>query len=217
MVKAIVARAKKAGVPKEVVEKALNNSKDNSNAQSDVYEGAIGSVLVIVEVLTDNRSRTAMKIREALKAAGGAMGTSGCASWAFSRKGLLSFEGSGGRAAMEALVEVAIDAGADDVLERRDEHLLDTATAETAEADGASFKLDVWTQPDELALVKSKLVEAAYEPVDERLVFKANQPVALGGEKRDIVDAAFNDLRDLEDVEDVWHNLLPDEDESEEA
>eukprot|EP00965_Chrysotila_dentata_P100709 3327461-Pleurochrysis_carterae.AAC.4 len=51
---------------------------------------------------------------------------------------------------MEALVEVAIDAGADDVLERRDEHLLDTATAETAEADGASFKLDVWTQPDEV-------------------------------------------------------------------
>jgi len=59
-------------------------------------------------------------------------------------------------------------------------------------------------------------VEKYFSPCTQ-LVFKANQPVALGGEKRDIVDAAFNDLRDLEDVEDVWHNLLPDEDESEEA
>ena len=109
--------AKAVSMPKENIQRALKKGSgelEGGNFDEIFYEGyGAGGVAVLCEVLTDNRNRTAPEIRKVFEMAGGKLGSTGCVAWMFDSKGL--FLVSGDKADEDTLMEIALEAGADDV------------------------------------------------------------------------------------------------------
>ncbi|MDH7599093.1 MAG: YebC/PmpR family DNA-binding transcriptional regulator [Sedimentisphaerales bacterium] len=110
-------KAKAANMPKDTIEKAIKRGTgglEGSNYEEVVYEGyGPGGVAIMVEVLTDNRNRTAPEMKKLFERHGGSMGAAGCVSWMFSKKGLITVSTSA--ASEERLLDIALAAGADDM------------------------------------------------------------------------------------------------------
>ncbi len=133
---AVVTKAKAANMPndniKRTIEKALG-AGNSDNFESITYEGyGPGGVAVIVETMTDNRNRTASEMRHYFDKYGGKMGTTNCVSWSFDRKGVIVIDNEDGDLDEDAVMEAALEAGADDF-----------------EADGAVF--EVYTAPEQVS------------------------------------------------------------------
>lgn len=109
--------AKAISMPKENIERAIKKGTgelEGGNLDEILYEGyGPGGVAVLCEILTDNRNRTAPEVRKIFELAGGKLGATGCVAWMFDRKGLIIMNKS--QIEEEALMEVALEAGADDV------------------------------------------------------------------------------------------------------
>jgi YebC/PmpR family DNA-binding regulatory protein len=109
--------AKAVSVPKDNIARAIKKGTgelDGGNLEETVYEGyGPGGVAVLCEILTDNRNRTAPEIRKIFEMAEGKLGESGCVSWMFERKGLFIIPAD--KVDEDVLVELALEAGADDV------------------------------------------------------------------------------------------------------
>ncbi len=109
-------KAKEANMPKDTIEKAIKKGTGDLNGvtyEDVLYEGyGNNGVAIMCEVLTDNRNRTAAEIRKIFENKGGSLGASGCVAWIFHKKGLLVVEAD--EADEETLMELAIEAGADD-------------------------------------------------------------------------------------------------------
>ena len=109
--------AKAVSVPKDNIARAIKKGTgelDGGNLEETLYEGyGPGGVAVLCEILTDNRNRTAPEIRKVFEMAEGKLGESGCVSWMFERKGLFIIPAA--KVAEDALMELALEAGADDV------------------------------------------------------------------------------------------------------
>ena len=156
----VVAKAKAANMPndniKRTIDKALG-SGNTDNYESVTYEGyGPGGVAVIVEALTDNRQRTAPEVRHYFDKFGKGMGAQGCVSWSFDRKGVITVE----KAAYteDQMMEVAMEAGADDVIDDDDVWTLQTAMADFAAVRDALESAGVTMQSAELAMVPQNLV-----------------------------------------------------------
>ena len=110
-------KAKAANMPKDTIEKAVKKGTgDFGDVQYEeiLYEGyGPNGVAVMVETLTDNRNRTAPEIKKIFERSGGSMGTSGCVSWMFQKKGLVTV--SSANVDEDSLMEIALGAGADDM------------------------------------------------------------------------------------------------------
>lgn len=110
-------KAKAANMPKDTIEKAIKKGTGElggTNFEEVLYEGyAPGGVAIMVEVLTDNRNRTGPEIKRLFEKHGGSLGTGGCVGWMFSKKGLITV--STGAVDEEELMEIALNAGADDM------------------------------------------------------------------------------------------------------
>jgi len=110
-------KAKAANMPKDTIEKAVKKGTGElGGVQYDevLYEGyAPGGIAVMVEGLTDNRNRTAPEIKKIFEKRGGSLGASGCVSWMFGKKGLITVEA--GAIEEDTLMEIALMAGADDL------------------------------------------------------------------------------------------------------
>lgn len=110
-------KAKAANMPKDTIEKAIKKGTGESGAvnfESVLYEGyAPGGVALMVEALTDNRSRTAPEIKKIFEKYGGALGATGCVNWMFSKKGLITVNTAD--AGEEQLMEIALASGAEDI------------------------------------------------------------------------------------------------------
>jgi YebC/PmpR family DNA-binding regulatory protein len=110
-------KAKAANMPKDTIEKAIKKGTGGAGAVSFeeiLYEGyAPGGVAMMVEVLTDNRHRTAPEIKRLFERYGGSLGTGGCVNWMFSKKGLITVRTCD--ANEEELMDTALSAGADDM------------------------------------------------------------------------------------------------------
>jgi YebC/PmpR family DNA-binding regulatory protein len=110
-------KAKSVNMPKDTIEKAIKKGTGEVNGVNFtevVYEGyGPGGVAIMVEVLTDNRNRTAPEIKRIFERHGGAIGTSGCVNWMFSKKGLITVKTAGVNE--DELMEIALTAGADDM------------------------------------------------------------------------------------------------------
>ncbi|PIK87669.1 transcriptional regulator [Synechococcus sp. 65AY6A5] len=112
-----VEKAKAAGMPAENIERAIakgsGNWADDSPLEEIRYEGyGPGGVAVLIEAMTDNRNRTAAEVREAFSKVGGSLGESGCVSWLFRQKGVISLEGV---TDPEALLLAVAEAGGEDL------------------------------------------------------------------------------------------------------
>ncbi len=112
-----IEKAKAANMPKNTIQKAIKKGTGELGAVSFeevLYEGyAPGGVAIMVEALTDNRNRTTPEIKRLFEKHGGSLGTSGCVNWMFSKKGLITV--STAETGEEQLLEIALNAGADDM------------------------------------------------------------------------------------------------------
>ena len=126
-----IATAKSENMPKDNIERAIKKGTgelEGINYEEYVYEGyAPGGVALLIEVMTDNKNRAAADIRYVFNKRGGSLGEAGCVAWMFEKKGLLVFEQD--QVAEDEVLEVALEAGADDVITTEDQYEVHTELA----------------------------------------------------------------------------------------
>ena len=163
--RAAIDTALSANMPKDTIERAA--ARGAGNLDSDSYEelryegyGPNG-VAIVVDCMTDNRNRTVADVRHAFTKHGGNLGTDGSVSYLFKKVGLINVEGN---VEEEALMEVAIDAGAEDVVQNED----------------GSY--EITTAWEEISSVNDVLVSAGYDLATSEVTMQAETTVSLGQE-----------------------------------
>ena len=147
---------------------------------------------VICEALTDNKNRTAADVRHAFDKNGGSLGATGCVSWMFDTKGLITIENDGSIDEDELMMD-ALDAGADD----------------TTSEDGY---IEITTDPQVLGEVRDALIEKGYT-LDSAEVSRIPQnTVSLSEEQQESIIKMIDMLEENDDVQNVYHNAELDED-----
>lgn len=188
--RAAVDKALSANMSKDVIERAIKKATgalEGVEYEEVRYEGyAPGGVAVIVDCLTDNKVRTVADVRHAFSKFGGNLGTDGSVSFMFAKRGVLWFEAGSDE---EKITEIAIDAGADDVVVYPD--------------DGS---IDVLTAPDAFAAVKAAMEAAGLVPGQAEVTFRADNTSAVTGETAQQVVKLLNWLEDMDDVQNVYSN-----------
>jgi YebC/PmpR family DNA-binding regulatory protein len=187
--RAAILAAKAENVPKDNIERAIKKSQGGDSESYDEirYEGyAPAGVAVIVEALTDNRNRTAGEVRAIFTKNGGNLAETGAVSFMFDRVGVVEYDT--GVASADAMLEAAIEAGAEDVISNEDGH-------------------QVFTQPDDLAEV-SKALEAKFgEPRKSALTWKPQNTIAVDDEAGEKILKLIDSLDDNDDVQNVYANF----------
>ena len=183
-------KALSANMAKDVIERAIKKATgglEGVDYEEIRYEGyAPGGVAVIVDCLTDNRVRTVSDVRHAFSKHGGNLGTDGSVAFMFRKCGVLGF---GAGADEERITEIAIEAGADDVV--------------VYPEDGA---IDVITAPECFEAVKSAMVSAGFVPEQAEVTMRADNDVRISGEAAEQVVKLLDMLEDLDDVQNVYSN-----------
>lgn len=184
-----VDKALGANMRRDTIDKAIQRGAgagDSENYEQVTYEGyGAGGIAVLVECLTDNRNRTASDVRHAFAKRGGNLGTEGSVSYLFSRVGQLYYEPG---VDPDLLLEVALEAGADDVTENDD------------------GSVEVITPWDRFAAIRDALSAAGLAPADAEVTLLASTRIALDGEGAEKVLALIDHLEDLDDVQNVYTN-----------
>jgi len=192
--RAAVDKALSVNMSKDVIERAIKKATGELEGvvyEEIRYEGyAPGGVAVIVDCLTDNKVRTVADVRHAFGKFGGNLGTDGSVSFMFKKLGVLSFAAGANE---EKITEVAIDAGADDVV---------------VYDDGA---IDVVTAPDAFASVKSAMEGAGLAADIAEVTMRADNDIAVAGETAQQVVKLLRWLEDMDDVQNVYSNADLDE------
>jgi YebC/PmpR family DNA-binding regulatory protein len=187
--RAAVIDARAENMPKDNIDRAIKKASgsDGENYDEVRYEGyAPGGVAVIVEALTDNRNRTAGDVRSSFTKAGGALAETGAVSFMFDRVGLILFDKS--VATEEAMLEAAIEAGADDVVSGPEGHEVTTALESLRDA--------------------QKALEAKFgEPRKASLVWRPQNTIAVDDESGEKILKLVSVLEENDDVQNVYANF----------
>ena len=187
--RAAVDKALGANMPKDTIERAIARGAgggEGNDVEELVYEGyANGGVAVLVEAMTDNRNRTVAEVRHAFNKYGGNLGTDGSVAYLFTRQGVINFAPG---ADEEALMDVALEAGAEDI---------------EGDEDGA---ITVTTPWENLNAVVRQLIEAGYEPDHSEVTMVASTTSPCETEQARKVLTLIDALEDLDDVQDVYSN-----------
>ena len=190
-----ILKARAENMPKDNIERAIKKgSGEMGNAvfMELVYEGyAPGGVAIIVDTLTDNKNRTAADVRSTLTKLGGSLGSSGCVSYMFQTKGVITYDAS--KYSEEEIFNAALENGAEDVTNE----------------DGV---IEVTTSPADFGSVLEAMQAAGFEQDSADVSRIADQTVTLDKEKAQKVMNIVERLEDLDDVQSVATNLeLPDD------
>ena len=171
--RAAIAAAKAVNLPKDKIEAAIRKGT-GEDAGGDLtecfYEGyGPAGIAIMVEVATDNKNRTVAEVRHLFTKHGGSLGTDGSVSWMFDRKGVITVD----KAAYteDQMMEVAMEAGADDVIDDEDVWTLQTAMADFAAVRDALESAGVTMQSAELAMVPQNLVAVDAEAAQKVIRF----------------------------------------------
>ena len=187
--RAAILAARAENMPKDNIDRAIKKSQgaDTENYDEIRYEGyGPGGVAIIVEALTDNRNRTAGEVRAIFSKNGGNLAETGAVSFMFSHVGIVEFDAK--VASADAMLDAAIEAGADDVISSDDGH-------------------QIITTPDTLNDV-AKALEARFgEPRKASLLWKPQNTVALDDESGEKVLKLIESLDDSDDVQNVYANF----------
>ncbi len=187
--RAAVLAARAENMPKDNIERAIKKSQgsDSENYDQIRYEGyGPGGVAIIVEALTDNRNRTAGEVRSIFTKAGGNLAETGAVSFMFEHVGVVEYDAD--RASADAMLEAAIDAGAEDVVSTEDGH-------------------QIFTSTDSLAEV-TKALEAKFgEPKKSAMTWKPQNTVAVDDEAGEKILKLMDAFDDNEDVQNVYSNF----------
>lgn len=182
--KALTANMKRDTV--ETTIKKASGSQDGVNYDEVLYEGyGPGGTAVMVECLTDNRNRTVAEVRHAFSKAGGNLGTDGSVAYLFNKVGVLSYSHSVDE---DAVMEAALDAGADDVVSHED------------------GTLDVMTTPEDYFSVKEAMIEAQLMPETSEVTRQATTATVLDVKTAEQMLRLIDRLEDLDDVQNVFSN-----------
>jgi YebC/PmpR family DNA-binding regulatory protein len=186
----VLAAAKAANMPKDNIEKAIKKGTGELpgvSYEEVAYEGyGPGGVAIIVQALTDNRNRTLPEIRHLFSKHGGNLGDSNCVAWMFDKKGYIVVPKAG--ATEDALMEVVIDAGGDDV---RD--------------DGSNW--EVLTPVERLETVREAIAAKGAAVATAEISMVPKNTVKVEGKKAQQVLAMMEGLEEHDDVQNVWANF----------
>ncbi len=184
-----VLAARAENMPKDNIERAIKKAAggDSENYDEIRYEGyAPGGIALIVEALTDNRNRTASEVRSYFTKAGGALAETGAVSFMFDHVGEIEFDAKA--ASEDAMMEAAIEAGADDVASSAEGHVVTTSLEGFAEV--------------------AKALEAKFgEPKKSKLVWRPQNTVAVDDETGEKILKLVGNLEENDDVQNVYANF----------
>ena len=187
-----IAKAKAANVPNDNIERIIKkaaSSNEGDNYESVTYEGyGPSGIAVIVEALTDNRNRTAGEVRHYFDKFGGNMGTPGCVSFMFSKKGVLVVEREDFDKDEDTVMEEALEAGASDF-----------------EADEDIFT--IYTEPEDFSAIRDDLAAKGYEFVSAEVVEVPSTYTKIEDEETQAKMQKMLDMfEENDDIQNVWHN-----------
>ena len=190
-----VDKAKAQSMPKDNIERAIkrgSGAQDGSEFQEIRYEGyGPGGTAVMVDCMTDNRNRTVADVRHAFSKFGGNLGADGSVSYLFNHVGQLSFPPGCDE---EAIMDAAIDSGADDVVVDSDS------------------SIEVLTDPTEFERVRDAMRDAGFDPEHAELTMRATTSTALELQAAGSMVKMLEMLEDLDDVQNVYSNAeIPDD------
>ena len=182
-------KANAANMPKDNIERAIKKATGDLDGvvyEELIYEGyAPGGVAVMVECLTDNRNRTVAEVRHAFTKYGGNLGTDGSVAYLFEKIGVMNFAPG---TSEDDVMEVALDAGADDVVT------------------GDDSSIEVVTSPEAFTGVLEAMRAAELNPENSEITQRASLEVELDVESGEKVLRFLDALEDLDDTQDVFSN-----------
>lgn len=183
-------KALAANMPKDTMERAIrrgSGADGGADMQELRYEGyGPGGVAILIDALTDNPVRTVAEVRHALGKHGGNLGTTGSVAFQFARTGQF-WIATPDAPSEDRLMEVALEAGADDVQSEEGWN-------------------EVLCAPDNFDAVESALAAAGFKPESADVVMRPGNRVAVSGEAADTMRTLIEKLEGLDDVQDVYHN-----------
>lgn len=188
--RAALVSARGANMPKDNIDRAIKRAlggEDTANYEEVRYEGyGPAGTALIVEVLTDNRNRAASDVRSAFTKLGGNLGESGSVSFMFDRIGMITFPKTIGN--FDSVFEAAVDVGAEN-LEEEDEAFV------------------VQTSIEDFGSVRDALVDKFGDPVEAKIIWKAQNGVSCDEEAARKVMRLIDTLEDNDDVQNVYSNV----------
>jgi YebC/PmpR family DNA-binding regulatory protein len=189
-----VAAAKAQSMPNDNIDRAIKKGTGElggGHLEQVAYEGyGPGGVALIVDALTDNRNRTVSEIRFLMSKHGGSLGEAGCVAWMFKKRGVVSVDR--GAADEDRLMELALEAGADDLI-----------------SDADSFQ--VVSPPESFSAVRDAIEKAGIAIANAELTMVPENTVKVAGHQAEQVLKLLEDLEDHDDVQSVSANFDMDE------
>ena len=187
--KNVIAKCKAANMPNDTINNSIKKaSTSNENYEEIVYEGyGPNGVAVIVQAATDNKNRTAADVRHAFDKSGGNLGTSGCVSYMFNKKGVIVIEKETVSMEEDELMMYALEAGAEDF----------EATEEIYE---------IVTDSADFSNVREKLEEKGIKFLEAEVQMVPTTTVALDEKGAEKMERLIERLEDLDDVSNIYHN-----------
>lgn len=189
-------KAKENNIPKDNIQRAIQKGQgalEGGNYEEILYEGyGPGGVAVLLEIMTDNRNRTAADIRHLFTKYGGNLGESGCVSWMFDKKGLFLVD-KAPAINEEDLMLLAIEAGAEDFKAEDDQY-------------------EITTAPDDWESVREALEKAKVTVTTAQITMVPQTTVELTGDEAVKMLKLMDALEDHDDVQEVYTNVDLDED-----
>ena len=186
----VIEKARGQNMPKDNIQKAIDKAKGSSNAEnydSIRYEGyGAGGVAFIVDCLTDNKNRTASGVRAAFTKRGGNLGTAGSVAYMFSRRGVIVVDK---KIDEDTVMMAALDAGAEDFQVEEDSYV-------------------IYTTPEDFIKVKEELENIGYDEfLTSEVTLVPNNEMEVSDDVKEKVYGLQEALEDLDDVQDVYHNM----------
>ena len=182
-------KALSANMPKDTIERAIqrgSGSAEGDDLEETTFEGyGPGGVAIIVESMTDNNNRTVAEVRHAFSKAGGNLGTDGSVSYLFIKKGLIQLSNN---TSLEQVLEVAIEAGAEDIEENSDQ------------------SITISTLPEDFDTVKKALIDKEIETLESEISLVPETSVSTDLETSIKIYKLLEALEDLDDTQNVHSN-----------
>ena len=187
--KNIIAKCKAANMPNDTINNAIKKASGSTeNYEEITYEGyGTNGVAVIVSAATDNKNRTAADVRHAFDKSGGNLGTSGCVSYLFNKKGLIVIDRSTTNLDEDSMMMLALDSGAEDF-------------------EASEEIYEITTDPSSFTEVREALEKEGLEFLEADVKLIPTTYIELSEEQGEKMQRLIDRLEDLDDVVEVYHN-----------
>ena len=187
--KNVISKCKAANMPNDTINNAIKKaSNSKENYEEITYEGyGPNGVAVIVEASTDNKNRTAADVRHVFDRAGGNLGTAGCVSYMFNKKGVIVIDKTETNISEDDLMMMALDAGAEDFESEEEVYTITTT-------------------PEEFSTVRESLENQGLNFLEAAVQMVPTNYVALDEKGQERMEKLLDNLDELDDVMNVYHN-----------